>query len=67
MQDPKAPDHLWLGTDYGVFATRDGGKTWASARGTMPAVAVTGLELNKKTGYLLAATFGRGIWRMRTK
>ncbi len=67
VQDPKAPDHLWLGTDYGVFATRDGGKTWASARGTMPAVAVTGLELNKKTGYLLAATFGRGIWRMRTK
>lgn len=65
VQHPKKADHLWLGTDYGVFATKDGGKTWASARGTMPAVAVTGLEFNKKTGYLLAATFGRGIWRMK--
>ncbi len=65
VQDPGDESRLWLGTDYGVFSTRDGGTTWADARGTMPAVAVTGLELNRKTGYLLAATFGRGIWRMR--
>jgi photosystem II stability/assembly factor-like uncharacterized protein len=65
VQHPKNADKLWLGTDYGVFVTKDGGKTWASARGTMPAVAITGLEYNKKTGYLLASTFGRGIWRMK--
>lgn len=64
-QDPKNEAHLWLGTDFGVFATRDGGKTWTDAHGTMPLVAVTGLELNRKTGYLTAGTFGRGIWRMK--
>lgn len=34
------------------------------ARGTMLAVAATGLEFNRKTGCLLAAAFGRGMWRM---
>jgi WD40 repeat protein len=66
-QDPKNPDRLWIGTDYGIFASADGGKSWRSARGDMPAVAVTGLEFNKKTGYLTAATFGRGLWRMKVK
>lgn len=65
VQHPKSADMLWLGTDTGVFATKDGGKSWTSARGTMPAVAVTGLEFNRKTGYLTAGTFGRGLWRMK--
>ncbi len=64
-QDPEDERRLFAGTDLGVFETRDGGGTWRSARGKMPLVAVTGLDLNRKTGYLLAGTFGRGVWRIR--
>ena len=64
VQDPQDPDRLWLGTDYGVFTTKNGGRRWTSARGNMPMVSVTGMELNEKTGFLLCSTFGRGIWRM---
>lgn len=64
VQDPRDPDRLWLGTDYGVFATRNGGRSWSSVRGNMPMVSVTALELNERTGFLLAGTFGRGVWRI---
>ena len=64
-QDPRDERRLFAGTDAGVFETRDGGGTWRSARGPMPMVAVTALDLNERTGWLHAGTFGRGVWRMR--
>ena len=60
VEDPRNRNRLLLGTDYGVFETRDGGYSWKSVRGNMPMVAVTGLEINERTGILLAGTFGRG-------
>jgi photosystem II stability/assembly factor-like uncharacterized protein len=61
--DPHDPSRLWLGTDIGVFATTDGGTSWHSDRGVMPVVSVLDLQYNPATGYLVAATHGRGVWR----
>lgn len=61
--DPHDPSRLWLGTDIGVFATTDGGISWRSDRGVMPVVSVLDLQYNPVTGYLVAATHGRGVWR----
>jgi len=62
--DPRNERRMWIGTDTGVLHTIDGGNSWAWFRGNMPTVAVMALEYNVNTGYLMAATFGRSIWRM---
>ncbi|MEO8586095.1 MAG: hypothetical protein ABI584_08030 [Acidobacteriota bacterium] len=62
--DPANANRLWAGTDIGVFSTTDGGATWTSNRFNMPIVAITDLKYNKTTGFLMAATHGRGMWRL---
>jgi len=61
--DPEDERRMWIGTDTGVYRTVNRGRTWESYRGNMPLVAVMALEYNLNTGYLMAATFGRSIWR----
>jgi len=63
--DPADEDRMWIGTDVGVYRTTNGGGSWESYRGNMPIVAVMALEYNVNTGYLMAGTFGRSLWRMR--
>ncbi len=63
--DPGNASRMWVGTDIGVFATSDGGATWASYRNNMPIVAITDLKYNAVTHYLMAATHGRGLWRLQ--
>jgi hypothetical protein len=63
--DPNDPQNTWLvGTDIGVFGTNDHGTTWndATAPLGLPNAEVTSLKLGS-TGYLSAATYGRGAWR----
>lgn len=67
-RDPFTPATTWYaGTDYGVFMTNDSGVTWRNMTQPLglPNVAVNDLEVNAKTGYLYAATYGRGIWRIK--
>lgn len=62
--DPANANRLWVGTDIGVFSSTNGGTSWSSNRYNMPIVAVTDLKYNATTGYLMAATHGRGLWRL---
>jgi hypothetical protein len=67
-RDPFDPTSTWyVGTDIGVFMTTDGGSTWANATQPMglPPVHVQHLQYVPGTGYLNAATWGQGIWRVR--
>jgi photosystem II stability/assembly factor-like uncharacterized protein len=66
--DPESPDKLYyVATDVGVFMSKDGGMTWGDATKPLglPNVQVNDLKLIPGTGYLLAATFGRGAWRIK--
>lgn len=66
--DPKSPDLVYYaGTDVGVFVTKNGGITWADFGNSLglPNVQVNYLVLQQKTQYLFAATFGRGMWRIK--
>jgi photosystem II stability/assembly factor-like uncharacterized protein len=63
--DTRHSGHMWIGTDAGILETRSGGRSWTPYRGNMPVVVTMSLDYNMKTGYLTAATFGRGIWRTR--
>ena len=62
-EDPLRPGLLYLGTEFGLWISPDGGRTWAEFKGgRFPAVAVHDLAFQNRTGDLAIATHGRGIW-----
>ena len=54
---------FYLGTDYGVYSTSDGGARWVPESNNLPSVAVYDAQIDGLNGYLIAATHGRGMWR----
>lgn len=61
QEDYVNPDLLFLGTEFGLYITVDGGKNWSKFTNNMPAVAVHFIDLHKRTNDLVLATHGRGI------
>ncbi|HTK95163.1 MAG TPA: hypothetical protein VL382_05955, partial [Terriglobales bacterium] len=62
-QDPQDPSLLYLGTEFGLWVSIDGGARWAQYKGSnFPAVAVRDLMVQARTSDLVLATHGRGIW-----
>ncbi len=55
---------LYVGTDIGVYASNNGGATWARFQTGMPNVRVVGLELSPALNILAAGTHGRGMWEI---
>lgn len=66
VRDPADPINTWfVASEIGVFTTTDKGSTWTDA-GTplrLPLAPVTSLEISPRTGFLTAATYGRGAWK----
>jgi hypothetical protein len=58
---------LYIGTDMGVFRMPEDGKEWKLFNEGMPYVSVNELEYVPITGYLNAATWGRGLWQVQLK
>jgi hypothetical protein len=62
-EDVVKPDLLFLGTEFGLWVSIDGGKNWAQFKGNhFPAVAVRDLAVQPRENDLALATHGRGIW-----
>ncbi len=62
-EDLVKKDLLFLGTEFGLFVSIDGGQSWAQFKGgRFPAVAVRDLAIQPRTNDLVLATHGRGIW-----
>jgi len=62
-----AQDHLdakllFVGTEYGVFVSTDGGGKWVKLTGGMPTISVHDLAIQKRENDLVVGTFGRGIY-----
>lgn len=57
---------LYVATDVGVFFTDDGGQTWQNATAPLglPNIQVNQLIYKPSSGYMQAATFGRGLWHI---
>ncbi|MFQ5691121.1 MAG: glycosyl hydrolase [Gemmatimonadota bacterium] len=62
VQDEEQPDLLFVGTEYGIFFTVDGGKKWVQLKGGMPTIAIRELEIQRREHDLVAASFGRGFF-----
>ncbi len=61
QEDFVNPDLLFLGTEFGLYMSIDGGANWSKFTNNMPSVAVHYIELQKRTNDLVLATHGRGI------
>ena len=61
QEDYVNPDLLFLGTEFGLYITMDGGKNWKKFTNNMPSVAVHFIDLQKRTNDLVLGTHGRGV------
>ncbi len=62
-EDTVNPNLLFLGTEFGLWVSIDGGSRWAQYTGSgFPNVAVRDIAIHPKTSDLILATHGRGIW-----
>ncbi len=63
--DPLLPGTIYIGTDLGAFQTSDGGAAWIRLSNGMPKVAVFMLRYHAASRSLIAATHGRGVYRLK--
>jgi photosystem II stability/assembly factor-like uncharacterized protein len=61
-EDHIDPNLLFVGTEYGLFFTQDGGKAWSKMTGKFPTIAVRDLEIQRRESDLVVGTFGRGAY-----
>jgi len=59
-EDPADANFVYIGTEHGVFMSRDAGASFEPLKLNLPAVAVTDIET--RHGDLVLGTRGRGIW-----
>ena len=63
VEDPVNPNLLFLGTEWGLWVSIDGGAQWARFEGNLPKrVAVHDVVVHPKQGDLVIATHGRGLY-----
>lgn len=60
---PSVTGAVYIGTDIGVFYGNDNMANWVYFSNNLPGAEVMDLELSN-VGFLYAATYGRGIWRV---
>lgn len=66
LADPRAPGRLLVATDAGVALSPDEGETWQDASAGLPGTVVFDLCLDPISGRLAAATYGRGVWELKS-
>jgi photosystem II stability/assembly factor-like uncharacterized protein len=63
--DPEDEHTVYVGTDVGVFRSRNAGATWEPFGQRMPAVPVVSLAFHPPSRQLFAGTMGRGVYARR--
>ena len=61
-EDHVNPNLLFVGTEFGLFFTVDGGRHWVQLRNGAPPIPFRELEIQRRENDLVAATFGRGFY-----
>ena len=60
-EDLVNPDLLFLGTEYGLYVSIDGGQNWVRFEGKVPKVPIYEMVIHPTENDLVIATHGRGI------
>ncbi|MFT5778458.1 MAG: photosystem II stability/assembly factor-like uncharacterized protein [Crocinitomicaceae bacterium] len=61
QEDYENPNLLFLGTEFGLYISIDGGGNWMKFENNMPSTAIHYLEMQERTSDLVMGTHGRGI------
>ncbi len=62
VEDPEKPNLLFVGTEWGVFFTIDGGEKWIQLKSGLPTIKIPDIVIQEKEKDLVLATFGRGFY-----
>lgn len=62
VQDHVNKNLMFIGTEFGVFFTVDGGNKWVELDGGMPTISTRDVVIQRRENDLVAGTFGRGIY-----
>ena len=62
VEDHKNPDLLFVGKEFGVWVTIDGGKKWVSMKNNIPTQDVFDLLIHPSENDLVVGTYGRGLY-----
>jgi photosystem II stability/assembly factor-like uncharacterized protein len=61
-QDHVVPDLLFVGSEFGLFFTSDGGNQWIKLTGGVPVIPLRDIQIQRRESDLVAASFGRGFF-----
>jgi photosystem II stability/assembly factor-like uncharacterized protein len=61
-EDLENPDLLFVGTEFGLYVTLDGAKTWKKFMTGLPSVRVDDILIHPRDRDLIIGTHGRSIW-----
>lgn len=62
VQDHENPDLLFVGAEFGVYFTIDGGDNWTQLTAGMPPIPARDLLIHEREDDLVVGTFGRSIY-----
>lgn len=62
QEDHINPNLLFIGTEWGVWTSIDGGKKWVQIKKGIPTIQVKDLTIQRRENDLVVATFGRGFY-----
>ncbi|MEM9991188.1 MAG: T9SS type A sorting domain-containing protein, partial [Bacteroidota bacterium] len=63
LLDPQHNGHIYIANDLGVWVTTNRGQAWELLGKELPMTVVTDLELHHPTRSLIAATYGRSMYK----
>jgi len=62
QQDHVRPDLLFLGTEFGIYWSPNGGTNWHKLTGGVPTISFRDIKLHRRDNDLVGASFGRGFY-----
>jgi len=66
-EDPTYESILYLGLYRGAYISTDRGQSWGMLGKGMPAISVADIEIDQKSQDLVAATHGRGMYKLNLR
>ena len=62
VQDHVSKNLLFAATEFGVYVSVDGAKSWTEMSGGIPTISFRDLAIQRRENDLVAASFGRGFY-----
>jgi len=62
LEDLENPELLFLGTEFGLYISVDGGQNWAQFKNELPNVSVMDMVIHPREHDLVLGTHGRGVY-----